>query len=60
VYLIQGGPRPHCAASHPLPRKLTMSLQDPNVLNPQRRKRVALVIANPAVSTTTGWPVGFW
>jgi putative intracellular protease/amidase len=21
---------------------------------------VALVIANPAVSTTTGWPVGFW
>lgn len=23
-------------------------------------KRVALVIANPAVSTTTGWPVGFW
>jgi putative intracellular protease/amidase len=37
-----------------------MSLQDPNVLNPQRRKRVALVIANPAVSTTTGWPVGFW
>jgi len=37
-----------------------MSLQDPNVLNPQRRKRVAIVIANPAVSTTTGWPVGFW
>jgi putative intracellular protease/amidase len=37
-----------------------MSLQDPNVLNPERRKRVAMVIANPAVSTTTGWPVGFW
>jgi putative intracellular protease/amidase len=37
-----------------------MSLQDPNVLNPKRRKRVAIVIANPAVSTTTGWPVGFW
>ena len=37
-----------------------MSLQDPNVLNPQARKRVALVIANPATSTTTGWPVGFW
>ncbi|MBQ0931826.1 type 1 glutamine amidotransferase domain-containing protein [Ideonella sp. 4Y16] len=37
-----------------------MSLQDPNVLNPQRRQRVAMVIANPAVSTTTGWPVGFW
>lgn len=37
-----------------------MSLMDPNVVNPARRKRVAMVIANPAVSTTTGWPVGFW
>jgi putative intracellular protease/amidase len=37
-----------------------MSLQDPNVVNPTRRKRVAIVIANPATSTTTGWPVGFW
>jgi putative intracellular protease/amidase len=37
-----------------------MSLQDPNVVNPARRKRVAIVIANPATSTTTGWPVGFW
>ena len=37
-----------------------MSLQDPNVVNAKARKRVALVIANPAVSTTTGWPVGFW
>jgi putative intracellular protease/amidase len=37
-----------------------MSLQDPNVLNPKQRKRVAIVIANPAVSSTTGWPVGFW
>lgn len=37
-----------------------MSLKDPNVVNPKRRKRVAIVIANPAVSTTTGWPVGFW
>lgn len=37
-----------------------MSLKDPNVRNPQARKRVALVIANPAASTTTGWPVGFW
>ena len=37
-----------------------MSLQDPNVPNPRARKRVALVISNPAVSTTTGWPVGFW
>jgi putative intracellular protease/amidase len=37
-----------------------MSLQDPNSVNKKRAKRVALVIANPAVSTTTGWPVGFW
>jgi len=37
-----------------------MSLMDPNVVNPARRKRVAIVIANPSVSTTTGWPVGFW
>ncbi len=37
-----------------------MSLKDPNVSNPRSRKRVAIVIANPAVSTTTGWPVGFW
>ena len=37
-----------------------MSLKDPNVTNPGKRKRIALVISNPAVSTTTGWPVGFW
>ena len=37
-----------------------MSLKDPNVVNPRRKKRVAIVIANPVVSTTTGWPVGFW
>lgn len=37
-----------------------MSLKNVNVSNPSKRKRVAIVIANPAVSTTTGWPVGFW
>src|ERR1700756_5195980 len=37
-----------------------MSLKDPNVVNIKARKRVAIVISNPAVSTTTGWPVGFW
>jgi putative intracellular protease/amidase len=37
-----------------------MSLKDPNLVDPRRRKRIALVIANPAVSSTTGWPVGFW
>lgn len=35
-----------------------MSLQDPNPVS--KSKRVAIVISNPAVSTTTGWPVGFW
>jgi putative intracellular protease/amidase len=36
-----------------------MSLRDPN---PARKtpKRIALVLANPATSSTTGWPVGFW
>lgn len=37
-----------------------MSLKDPNVVNPERKKRIAIVIANPAISTTTNWPVGFW
>jgi putative intracellular protease/amidase len=37
-----------------------MSLKDPNVPNTKKRKRVAIVLANPAVSTTTSWPVGFW
>jgi len=37
-----------------------MSLKDPNPVNRASPKRVALVISNPAVSTTTGWPVGFW
>jgi putative intracellular protease/amidase len=37
-----------------------MSLKDPNVVNPKKKKRIALVLANPAVSTTTGWAVGFW
>lgn len=37
-----------------------MSLKDPNPVNRDRPKRVAMVLANPAVSTTTQWPVGFW
>ena len=37
-----------------------MSLRNANVVNPKKKKRVAIVIANPTVSTTTGWPVGFW
>ncbi len=37
-----------------------MSLKDPNVVNAKAAKRIAMVIANPTTSTTTGWPVGFW
>ncbi|MBL9103816.1 MAG: type 1 glutamine amidotransferase domain-containing protein [Myxococcales bacterium] len=37
-----------------------MSLRDPNPSNKHAPKRVAIVIANPATSSTTGWPVGFW
>src|ERR671929_2014695 len=31
-----------------------------DVTNPGRRPRVLMVVANPGVSTTLGWPVGFW
>ncbi|MEL6344695.1 MAG: type 1 glutamine amidotransferase domain-containing protein [Myxococcota bacterium] len=37
-----------------------MSLKNPNATNPESPRRVAIVISNPAISTTTGWPVGFW
>src|SRR5215831_25333 len=25
-----------------------------------KRKRVLIVVANPTIATTVGWPVGFW
>ncbi|MBW4523102.1 MAG: type 1 glutamine amidotransferase domain-containing protein [Scytolyngbya sp. HA4215-MV1] len=37
-----------------------MSLKNVNSVNLHHPKRVAIVIANPALSTTTGWAVGFW
>ena len=37
-----------------------MSLADTNPVNKQSTKRIAIVISNPSVSTTTSWPVGFW
>jgi putative intracellular protease/amidase len=37
-----------------------MSLRDANPSNKRNPRRVAIVIANPATSSTTGWPVGFW
>jgi putative intracellular protease/amidase len=35
-------------------------LKDPNVVSRLHPRRVAIVIANSAISTTTQWPVGFW
>jgi putative intracellular protease/amidase len=31
-----------------------------DVTDPGRRPRVLMVVANPGVSSTLGWPVGFW
>jgi putative intracellular protease/amidase len=31
-----------------------------NQTHPERPRRVLLIAANPAISPTTGWPVGFW
>jgi len=31
-----------------------------SVLNPDKPKRVLMVLANPSTSPTTGWPVGAW
>jgi len=31
-----------------------------DVTNPARRPSILMVVANPGVSTTLGWPVGFW
>jgi putative intracellular protease/amidase len=37
-----------------------MSHENLNPSTPGRPKRIAIVLSNPAVSSTTGWPVGFW
>ncbi|MCA9684178.1 MAG: type 1 glutamine amidotransferase domain-containing protein [Myxococcales bacterium] len=31
-----------------------------NITNPDRKKKILLIAANPSTSTVTGWPVGFW
>lgn len=31
-----------------------------NITQPNKKKRVLIVAANPSTSSTTGWPVGFW
>jgi putative intracellular protease/amidase len=43
-----------------LPSEAAVSHKNRNPVNPANPKRVAIVIANPATSTTNGWPVGFW
>jgi putative intracellular protease/amidase len=37
-----------------------MTHSNRNPVDPARPKRAAIVVSNPAVSTSTGWPVGFW
>ena len=37
-----------------------MTHKNLNPVSVDSPKRVAIVISNPGVSTTTGWPVGFW
>lgn len=37
-----------------------MSHKNLNAVNPLNPKNIAIVISNPAISTTTQWPVGFW
>jgi putative intracellular protease/amidase len=37
-----------------------LSAKDSNVVSREKQKRVAIVLSNPTVSTTTGWPAGFW
>jgi putative intracellular protease/amidase len=37
-----------------------MSHMNLNPVDPDNPKRIAIVISNPGLSTTTGWPVGFW
>jgi putative intracellular protease/amidase len=31
-----------------------------SVVNPDRPKKVLLIVSNPAISPTTGWPIGAW
>lgn len=37
-----------------------MSTRKANAVDPRRPRRVAMVLSNPATSTVTGGPVGFW
>jgi putative intracellular protease/amidase len=39
---------------------LSMSLKDLNIVDRNAPKRIAIVLANSAKSSVSGWPVGFW
>src|SRR5258706_14365341 len=51
---------PRSAAAPARGKDTTMSHKDLNPVSRKNPKRVAIVISNPVVSTTTGWPSGFW
>src|SRR5918999_667760 len=36
------------------------ALEAIDVIDPERRPRILMVVANPGISKTLGWPVGFW
>src|SRR4029453_17504541 len=56
-----GGARPrHPSPAHVRPRSRQRLTATVDILHPERPKRVLLVASNPAVSSVTGWPVGFW
>ena len=41
-------------------RTIVLMSGNVNVTNSNRMKRVLMVVANPGISSVTGWPVGFW
>jgi putative intracellular protease/amidase len=57
---ILPSPSSDILAATPLLERSDMSLKDANPVNSKQPKRVAIVLSNAAISTTTGWPVGFW
>src|SRR5512133_1570092 len=52
----------HCSRKEPAMVAAQGAQQHHEVvdLTTSTRPKVLMVVANPTVSTTTGWPVGFW
>jgi putative intracellular protease/amidase len=42
------------------PRHTSAMSSNVNVTDPGKKKRILIIAANPSVSQTTGWPIGFW